>query len=230
MDDNKKTLVLSIVGVLVLILVVVGVSYAMYTFTGTGKTQNTITTGSISVTIDPAQGEEVNGVTINKQTITLTNQYPMTDDKGVAQAEVLRFYVSSTVSGSTKIGYDIGMEKETVEGTALADSDVKMQLKKATGIGALAAVTGRDQVLVSSFASQGGSLDNTTVTSYFLDHGEFTESGIVTYEMKIWVDADYVLPTTDVTDEDETDGLTHSNTTTSASYAFKIKAYAAQVL
>ena len=124
----------------------------------------------------------------------------------------------------------LGMEKETVEGTALADSDVKMQLKKATGIGALAAVTGRDQVLVSSFASQGGSLDNTTVTSYFLDHGEFTESGIVTYEMKIWVDADYVLPTTDVTDEDETDGLTHSNTTTSASYAFKIKAYAAQVL
>ena len=47
--NNKKTLILSIVGVLVLVIVVVGISYAMFSFVGDGTKENVITTGSISV-------------------------------------------------------------------------------------------------------------------------------------------------------------------------------------
>ena len=35
--ENKKTLILSIIGILVLVIAVVGVSFAMYSFTGTGS-------------------------------------------------------------------------------------------------------------------------------------------------------------------------------------------------
>lgn len=222
MDSNKKTLVLSIIGVLVLVLVVVGVSYAMYSFTGTGTKENVINTGSISVTIDPTQGETVNGVKIDKQTITLTNQYPMTDAEGLKSTEVLRFYVSATLSGTTTINYEVGMAKDT---STLEDSEVKVNLTKKIGTGSATYVKGTDTTgeLVSSFAAVGGTLSNTTVTNYLLDKGTFTASGIVTYEMKMWVDENYDLPTTDTTS-----GNTHSNETTSESYSFKIKAYATQ--
>ncbi len=222
MDSNKKTLVLSIIGVLVLVLVVVGVSYAMYSFTGTGTKENVITTGSISVTIDPTQGETVNGVLIDKQTITLTNQYPMTDEEGLKSAEVLRFYVSATLSGATTINYEVGMAKDT---STLEDSEVKVNLTKKVGTESASYVKGTATTgeLVSSFAADAGSLSGTTVTNYLLDRGTFTASGIVTYEMKMWVDENYDLPTTDTTS-----GNTHSNETTSESYSFKIKAYATQ--
>ena len=42
-NNNKKTLILSIVGILVLVIAVVGVSFAMYSFTGTGTKENVIT-------------------------------------------------------------------------------------------------------------------------------------------------------------------------------------------
>ena len=64
---------------------------------------------------------------------------------------------------------------------------------------------------------------NTTVTNYLLDRGTFTASGIVTYEMKMWVDENYDLPTNNTSAGD-----VHSNQTTSESYSFKIKAYATQ--
>ena len=222
MDSNKKTLVLSIIGVLVLVLVVVGVSYAMYSFTGTGTKENVITTGSISVTIDPTQGETVNGVKIDKQTITLTNQYPMTDAEGLKSAEVLRFYVSATLSGTTTINYEVGMAKDT---STLEDSEVKVNLTKKVGTESASYVKGTATtgVLVSSFAADKGTLSNTTVTNYLLDRGTFTASGIVTYEMKMWVDENYDLPT-NITGS----GNVHSNETTSESYSFKIKAYATQ--
>jgi len=223
MNDNKKTLVLSIVGVLVLVLVVVGVSYAMYTFTGTGTKENVITTGSISVSIDPTDEEaEELGVKLDKQTITLTNQYPMTDAEGTKSSEVLRFYVAATLSGSTTINYEIGMAKDT---STLEDSEVKVNLSKKVGTGEAqwlkgSATTG---VLVSKFAGDAGTLSGTTIDNYLLDSGSFSASGIVTYEMQMWIDENYDLPTTDTSE-----GTEHSNETTSENYSFKIKTFATQ--
>ena len=223
MSDNKKTLVLSIVGVLVLVLVVVGVSYAMYTFTGTGTTENVITTGSISVELDPTTSPD-SEVTIDKQTITLNNQYPMTDVEGTQSSEVLRFYVSATLSGSTTINYEIGMDKDA--SSTLEDSEVKINLSKRAGAADatwLYGTVNTGELVSTRIAAARGTLTDTTITSYLLDKGSFTQTGIITYEMKMWVDENYNLPTTDTSEGNE-----HSNATTSESYSFKIKAYATQ--
>ena len=147
----------------------------------------------------------------------------MTDAEGLKSAEVLRFYVSATLSGATTINYEVGMAKDT---STLEDSEVKVNLTKKVGTGSASYVKGTANtgVLVSSFSADAGTLSHTTVTNYLLDKGTFTASGIVTYEMKMWVDENYDLPTT-VTGDDNTQ---HSNQTTSESYSFKIKAYATQ--
>ena len=46
-NNNKKTLILSIIGILVLVIAVVGVSFAMFTFSGTGTKENVLKTGTI---------------------------------------------------------------------------------------------------------------------------------------------------------------------------------------
>ena len=72
MENNKKTLILSIVGILVLVIAVIGVSFAMYTFTGTGTQENVIQTGTVTMSFNPDNN------------FAVTNQYPMSDAKGIA--------------------------------------------------------------------------------------------------------------------------------------------------
>ena len=50
MTENKKTLLFSILGVILLLVVVIGVSYAMYTFSANGTKENVISTGTVSIT------------------------------------------------------------------------------------------------------------------------------------------------------------------------------------
>lgn len=239
--DNKKTLMLSVIGVLVLIVVVVGVSYAMYSFTGTGTKENVITTGSISVVVDPTT-DPVTGKELNDQTqIKLTNQYAMTDGKGSAitpateESALLKFYVAATLSGNTTINYEVGITKnactETTDGGVtygcLQDSEVNFNLKKGTEYlpGKGTATTG---VAFSTIAGVEGTLGKANnaegrIANYLLDADSFTASGLKTYELRAWVNDKYVLPT-----KDTSTGNTHSNESLSEKYEFKIKLYAEQ--
>ena len=76
-DNNSKQVLLSVLGVAILVVAVVGVSFAAFTFSQTGNVENTITTGTISMTYT----EPENG-------INLTNAMPMTDDSGKVLAAV----------------------------------------------------------------------------------------------------------------------------------------------
>src|SRR5574344_822068 len=97
--ENKKTTVLTIVGVLVMIVMVTGISFALYTFTGTGSKENVITTGQISVSYEESS------------VIELTNQYPMSDELGIGNTEsVMNFTVSGTIRGDANINYAIGLD------------------------------------------------------------------------------------------------------------------------
>lgn len=236
--DNKKTLMLSVIGVLVLIVVVVGVSYAMYSFTGTGTKENVITTGSISVVVDPTT-DPVTGDELTDQTqIKLTNQYAMTDGKGSAitpvegESALLKFYVAATLSGNTTINYEVGIAKnactETTDGGVtygcLQDSEVNFNLKKGTEYLKGTATTGVAFSTIASAAGKLGTADNTSrISNYLLDSGSFTASGLETYELRAWVNDTYVLPT-----KDTSTGNTHSNESLSEKYEFKIKLYAEQ--
>ena len=237
--DNKKTLMLSVIGVLVLIVVVVGVSYAMYSFTGTGTKENVITTGSISVVVDPTK-DPVTGDALSDQTqIKLTNQYAMTDGKGSAitpvegESALLKFYVAATLNGNTTINYEIGITKnactETTDGGVtygcLQDSEVNFNLKKGTGYVKGGSGTG---VAFSTIAGVEGNLGKANnaegrIANYLLDADSFTASGLKTYELRAWVNDTYVLPT-----KDTSTGNTHSNESLSEKYEFKIKLYAEQ--
>lgn len=236
--DNKKTLMLSVIGVLVLIVVVVGVSYAMYSFTGTGTKENVITTGSISVVVDPTQ-DPVTGDALTDQTqIKLTNQYAMTDGKGSAitpatgESALLKFYVAATLSGNTTINYEVGITKnactETTDGVTygcLQDSEVNFNLKKGTEYLKGTATTGVGFNTIAATEGTLGKANNAEgrIANYLLDADSFTASGLKTYELRAWVNDTYVLPT-----KDTSEGNTHSNESLSEKYEFKIKLYAEQ--
>ena len=232
--DNKKTLMLSVIGVLVLIVVVVGVSYAMYSFTGTGTKENVITTGSISVVVDPTDNPEAQ----NQTQIKLTNQYAMTDGRGSAitpvegESALLKFYVAATLNGNTTIKYEVGITKnactETTDGGVtygcLQDSEVNFNLKKGTEYVKGGAGTGVAFSTIAGAAGNLGKADNgLRIANYLLDADSFTASGLKTYELRAWVNDTYVLPT-----KDTSTGNTHSNASLSEKYEFKIKLYAEQ--
>lgn len=237
--DNKKTLMLSVIGVLVLIVVVVGVSYAMYSFTGTGTKENVITTGSISVVVDPTEDPVTHEALSDQTQIKLTNQYAMTDGTGSAitpvegESALLKFYVAATLNGNTTIKYEIGITKnacsETTDGGVtygcLQDSEVNFNLKKGTKYVKGEAGTG---VAFSTIATTPGNLGQANnaegrIANYLLDADSFNASGLKTYELRAWVNDTYVLPT-----KDTSTGNTHSNASLSEKYEFKIKLYAEQ--
>lgn len=236
--DNKKTLMLSVIGVLVLIVVVVGVSYAMYSFTGTGTKENVISTGSISVVVDPTIDPVTGGALTDQTQIKLTNQYAMTDGTGSAitpvegESALLKFYVAATLNGNTTIKYEIGITKnacsETTDGGVtygcLQDNEVNFNLKKDTQYVKGEAGTG---VAFSTIAGAAGNLgeenNGLRIANYLLDADSFNASGLKTYELRAWVNDTYVLPT-----KDTSTGNTHSNASLSEKYEFKIKLYAEQ--
>src|SRR5574344_866369 len=98
MENNKKTLILSIIGILVLVIAVVGVSFAMYSFSGTGSKQNVIQTGTVTMNFNPDNN------------FTVTNKYPMSDAQGIAQTDSkATFGVNANWGSSTMtINYDLG--------------------------------------------------------------------------------------------------------------------------
>lgn len=217
---NKKTLILSILGVLLLVIAVVGVSFAMYTFSATGTKENVIQTGSVSISYDDtAEGgaADAGGV------LSLTNQYPMTDANGIAQTgegNVLAFTVAAEINGTMTIKYDLGFDAIT-EGTTLTDDMIKFVMYK-QGNETPILGTATTGVTVASRASVAG--PNNYITTYGLTGGTFTATAKDMYTIKAWVSEEYDLSTDGV----QTEGNTQSGTTKSETFSFKVKVVAKQ--
>jgi len=187
-----------------LILMVIGVSYAMYTFTGTGTTENVITTGQITVAF-----EEQNNILIQ-------NRYPETDAVGLASTDPnsqMTFTVSSNITGEATVNYAIGLT-DIVEGATLKQDHIKIYLTKNGSV-------------ANDFTENKGktikSISRYSITNYLDSHviaqGSVTGTQTDTYTLKAWIDENYNLPTTDTSS-----GNTHSNTTTTETFSFKLKA------
>ena len=221
-NGNKKTLILSILGVLLLVIAVVGVSFAMYTFSATGSRENVIQTGSVSISYDATDKEDGSGATADG-VIALTNQYPMTDALGIAQSgdgSVLKFNVNADINGTITIKYDLGFDAIT-EGTTLKDEMVKFVLYKEGTTDPIVG-TAAAGVTVASRATVAG--PNGYITTYGLTGDTFTATATHSYTLKAWVSSDYDLPGGNVTSEN---GV-HSSTTTSETFKFKVKVVAKQ--
>ena len=196
MTENKKTLLFSILGVILLLVVVIGVSYAMYTFSANGTKQNVISTGTVSITYSESS------------TITLENAYPSTDATGSAvTGHDLVFTVNAAITGSTTISYEVGLANMTHNGN-LTEDYVKFNLKKGETYLIGTATTG---VTIGSIKTNAGEL----LTGYHLDGGTLsTADSSATYTLRAWISENYNLTQSGNT----TDVTTQTNTSASGEY------------
>lgn len=200
--ENNKTMVLSILGVLVLVIAVVGVSFAMYTFSATGTRENTISTGSVSLTFSADQ----------QQLFALDNEYVKTDAQGLA-SEGKTFSLTSALNGTMNVAYEIGFT-EVTQGTKLTDSLVMVNIKDnndnylmgsasaGATINSVKANVGFDQTAIDNMitgnaaASTGKVLANSfLLNEYVFDKGTINGTTGVnkTYTIKAWISDQYQL-------------------------------------
>ena len=218
MENNKKTLILSIVGILVLVIAVVGVSFAMYSFTGTGTKENVITTGTVSMSFDPDNN------------FVVTNQYPMSDAKGVAQeTNKADFGVTADFSNaSMTIKYDLGITNIQA-GETLTAEYIKVALLDADG-NVIVGTHGEETtdltagVTIASLQSKAGT--NNLIQNHALTSGTITSSGQTdNYTIIAYVSDAYDLPTDDA---QAGSGTTQTKATKSETFSFKVGVSAAQ--
>ena len=209
MTENKKTLLFSVLGVILLLVVVIGVSYAMYTFSAQGSKVNQITTGTISLSYQETSQ------------VTLTNAYPSTDATGSAvTGHDLVFTVTGSITGSTSVKYDLALANVT-PGATLTAEHIKFNLKK--GDIYLLGTTANTGVTVASRADKNGTI---ITTGYLLDTDTLTsEKTGATYTLRAWVADTYNLKQgANTTSED---GKTQTNTSTAETFKFGVAIKAA---
>ena len=126
MQDKKKQLLLSVLGILSLVLIAVGVTYAIFTYTRLGTTDNTITTGTLKFLYT----ENSKGGT----GISITDAFPITDTEGktlTGDNNVFDFKVEGTNTGTEEIPYEVTLRKKST--STLAESNVKVYLTDMEG-------------------------------------------------------------------------------------------------
>ena len=228
--NHKKTLILSIIGILVLIIAVVGVSFAMFTFTGTGTKENILKTGTITISFDDATED-------NK--IEITNQYPESDTTGMADTNNETTFTVKGDWGTSPltVNYEVGLSDITTtpaSGARIGDNYVKVAIQQNS---TYVKGTASGGVLISSFASDHGPLN--LIDSYYVTNGTLTSSDLTdTFTVKAYLADTYDLPTDAANSDTENGGnLTlpqqdgsaqHKKTSASETYSFKVKVVAAQ--
>ena len=209
MTENKKTLLFSVLGVILLLVVVIGVSYAMYTFSAQGSKVNQITTGTISLSYEETSH------------VTLTNAYPSTDATGSAvTGHDLVFTVTGSITGSTSVKYDLALANIT-PGATLTAEHIKFNLKK----GNQYIIGGPNSgVTVASRATEKGTL----IGAYLLDTDTLTsEKTGATYTLRAWVADTYNLKQGENTTTTEGDKTTQTNASTAETFKFGVAIKAA---
>ncbi len=176
--NSSKQVLLSVIAIAVLIVAVVGVSFAAFTFVGEGTRENTISTGTISMTYN----EEDAGISI-------TNAMPMTDAAGIAQTAdeaVFEFTVGATISGNANISYEISAIKNTIAST-LADDDVRLYLASVASSTETEVMAPKEFTPIASASSTG-----TPAGGMILTSGSITATQSTNYVLKMWIAEDYV--------------------------------------
>lgn len=202
-ENNKKTLILSVIGVLVLIIAVVGVSFAMYSFSATGTRENVIQTGTASISFSGGgkcsdeqyttytecqnAGEKWTG----PNTITLEGEYPETDTEGLKK-DAVSFTLTTDYPGTMRVDYALQFVDINEGEHNLKTDKVKLQIVKKIGENTTYSMgTATSGALMSSVKDNTHKLTGTD--GYVFDSGSFTSKGTITYSLKAWVDESYDL-------------------------------------
>ena len=124
--NKKKSLVLSILGVLSLVAITAGVTYAFFNYAKEGTTENTITTGTITFVYEEIEAQGAG--------ISISDALPVSDTVGKAQSgagNVFNFKVTSKTMNSASIPYTVTARMKA--GSDLPQSAVKMYLTEVSG-------------------------------------------------------------------------------------------------
>lgn len=122
--QEKKNLVLSIIGAIITLLAIFGISYAVFTFTQPGTNTNYISTGTISMQY----------LESDTNIISITDATPITDSVGKNQSQFFDFKLLSNIKGNANISYEIRAKKLDVSPKKAIDpSKVKLYLEKEVG-------------------------------------------------------------------------------------------------
>ena len=187
-NNTSKQVLLSVLGVAILIVAVVGISFAAFTYTKDGAKENTISTGTITMTY--TEGD--NGIKID-------NAIPMDDEIGKALStdeEKFDFTVSATITGRTTIDYKVVAVKDS--SSTIDDEYIRLYLEKsetnanegysgvfgpekftASGDSTYGADQKTMEIASGEFSNKGGNGDTKTFNAY--------------YRLRMWVDKDYPL-------------------------------------
>lgn len=226
-NNNKRTLILSIIGILVLVIAVVGVSFAMFTFSGTGTKENVIKTGSISINFDADTKDNH---------IEITNQYPESDTTGMAaKNNETTFTVKGDWGNSPMtVNYEVGLSDITTTpatGATIGDNYVKVAIQKNDTYVKGSATGG---VLISTFAADHGPLNY--ITNHYVTNGTLTNGDLTdTFKVKAYLSDTYDLPsdTAKSTDPEvsggtmaNNSGSIHQKQSKSETYSFRVKVVA----
>ena len=221
-NNNKRTLILSIIGILVLVIAVVGVSFAMFTFSGTGTKENVIKTGSISIDFSAA--------TENNK-IEITNEYPESDALGMNEDGTTFTVQGEWGNSPMTVNYSIGLSHVT-PGATLTDQYVKLYV----------AQNGTPVMGTASAGARISTITNATGTGfehYYITNGTLTNADKSdTYTIKAYVADDYDLPGDQAHSTspelsggtmNNQDSTVHQKQTASENYSFQVKVVANQV-
>lgn len=124
--NNKKSILLALLGICSLVLITAGVTYSLFTYTKLGETDNTITTGNLKFLYTENTG-------VGKG-ILISNALPVADSVGKAYSTdgyVFDFQVQATNGGTDAIPYEITLRQK--DGSTLDNSIVKVYLTDMTG-------------------------------------------------------------------------------------------------
>ncbi len=102
--DSSKKVLLGIFGTMILVVAVIGVSFAMFYFSMKLSSENTLTTGTISMAFQ------------DTTYIDITDALPISDEEGMAMSgdyKYMDFSVSANFSGAATVDYEISAVDET---------------------------------------------------------------------------------------------------------------------
>lgn len=182
--SNSREILFSIIGIFVLVILVIGFSFAAFIFSKNGITENTIITGSISM----SYSEPENG-------INLVDALPITDEQGkglTGTNNVFDFTVDSTISGNNPVTVNYAItavsSDSTIDNSAIKvyltnmDNDADSEVLVPTKISSLSTTTGSETY-------------NAPSGEYILFSDTMNSTVSHKYRLRMWVSDDYTDPT-----------------------------------
>ncbi len=187
-ENNKtsKQVLLSVLGVAILIVAVVGISFAAFTYSSSGTKENTISTGTVTMTYT----ESTNGISIE-------NAIPMDDNAGKVlnnDNEKFDFTVSATITGKTTIDYVVVAKKDE-ESSTISNDKIRLYLEQSNEKeGEYSQVFGPSpftETVSPKYGAEEGTMELAT-GSFSNINGESSQQ-YKYYRLRMWVDKTYEL-------------------------------------